>query len=55
MFQEFERRYQELGVETIYLEVRESNEANYQFYLKMDLKNMAAELNITKIRLRMLC
>ena len=34
LFQEFERRYQELGVETIYLEVRESNEAAYQFYLK---------------------
>lgn len=34
LFQEFERRYQKLGVKTIYLEVRESNEAAYQFYLK---------------------
>ena len=30
----FRRRYQEIGVDTIYLEVRESNEAAYQFYLK---------------------
>ena len=34
LFQEFERRYRKLGVETIYLEVRESNEAASQFYLK---------------------
>ena len=34
LFREFRRRYQEIGVETIYLEVRESNEAAYQFYLK---------------------
>ena len=31
---EFRRRYQEIGVDTIYLEIRESNEAAYQFYLK---------------------
>ena len=34
LFHEFRRRYQEIGVDTIYLEVRESNEAAYQFYLK---------------------
>ena len=34
LFQEFKQRYRKLGVETIYLEVRESNIAAHQFYLK---------------------
>lgn len=34
LFRKFLQRYKEIGVETIYLEVRESNEAAYQFYLK---------------------
>ena len=34
LFREFQKRYRAIGVETIYLEVRESNEAAYKFYIK---------------------
>ncbi len=34
LYQEFRKRYQEMGVETIYLEVRKSNKAARNFYKK---------------------
>ena len=46
LFHEFRRRYQEIGVDTIYLEVRESNEAAYQFYLKNGFEEYSIPLGI---------